>query len=76
MSPRHPRFTQSAIERLRDFRAGPLAVEHADYQEAMPAHSDKFLYLEPPYANGGKLYGDRVDMHEGFAHLELASMLK
>ena len=42
----------------------------------MTHHSGKFLYLDPPYANGERLYGDKGDMHEGFNHEELAELLK
>ncbi len=76
MSPGHPRFTPSAIERLRDFRARNLNVRYADYKDTIKRHSEKLLYLDPPYANGEKLYGDRGDMHEGFNHEELAEELK
>ena len=76
MSPEHPRFTESSIERLRDFRAENMTVEYADYKTALDKHSGKFLYLDPPYANGGKLYGNRGDMHEGFQHEELAEILR
>lgn len=76
MSPNHPRFTQSAIDRLREFKANNVEVEQKDYMDAFEAHPDKFLYLDPPYANGGKLYGNRGDMHEGFNHGECAEMLR
>lgn len=76
MSLGHPRFTESAIERLQNFRADNLHVEYADYKATLDNHSDKFLYLDPPYANGGKLYGDRGDMHQGFQHEELAKILR
>ncbi len=75
MSPGHPRFTPSAIKRLRDFKSGNLFVECLDYRDALDIHKDRFLYLDPPYANGGKLYGQRRDMHESFSHEELAAHL-
>ena len=76
MSPGHPRFTPSAVDRLRDFRAAGVRVEYADYRDALARHPDHFLYLDPPYANGEKLYGSRGDMHEGFSHEELADALR
>lgn len=76
MSPGHPRFTESAIERLRDFRTERLFLRCTDYRDALAKHTDKLLYLDPPYANGERLYGDRGDMHEGFNHGELADLLK
>lgn len=75
MSPNHPRFTPSAIERLRDFKSPNLTVECLDYKDALRQHADKFLYLDPPYANGEKLYGSKGDMHAGFRHGDLAEML-
>jgi len=76
MSPNHPRFTLSAIARLRDFNIRGLSICHADFRATLERHTDKFLYLDPPYANGGKLYGRKGDMHEGFAHEELADALQ
>lgn len=76
MSPGHGRFNPAAIGRLRAFRARNLRVRRADYRTAISAHADKLLYLDPPYANGGKLYGTKGDMHEGFDHAELAALLK
>lgn len=76
MSGGHPRFNENAINRLRDFKADNLSVEYADYQETLSAYPDDFLYLDPPYANGERLYGNRGDMHEGFDHELLANLLK
>ncbi len=76
MSPGHPRFTPSAIDRLRDFRASNLHVSCADWRETLDAHQDDYLYLDPPYLNGGRLYGERGDMHEGFDHEGLAEALR
>ncbi len=76
MSPGHPRFTPSAIDRLRDFRADNIIFSCADFEDSLEAHADKFLYLDPPYANGERLYGHKGDMHDGFDHERLASHLK
>ncbi len=76
MSSEHPRFTPSAIDRLRDFKSTRLFAECLDYKVALETHQSTFLYLDPPYANGGKLYGQRGDMHAGFSHEELADHLK
>ncbi len=75
MSPGHPRFTESSIDRLRDFQAKNLSVRCADFTQTIQKHSDKLMYLDPPYANGERLYGDHGDMHEGFNHKELAEQL-
>ena len=76
MSPGHPRFTPSAIERLRNFKVKNLHFRCADYKKTLSKHNDMFLYLDPPYANGEKLYGKKGDMHEDFDHEGLADMLK
>ena len=76
MSPGHPRFNDSAIDRLHNFRTERLFLRCSDYREALKRHETKFLYLDPPYANGERLYGAKGDMHEGFDHQELADILK
>ena len=76
MSPGHPRFNPAAIDRLRDFSAPNLSVRRADYKDTIRQHADKLLYLDPPYANGERLYGARGDMHDGFNHEELAAELR
>lgn len=75
MSPGHPRFTKSAIQRLRDFEVSNFEVKCADYRESIAQHSDAFLYLDPPYMNGHALYGIKGDTHTGFNHQELADIL-
>lgn len=75
MSPGHPRFTKSAIERLYNFKANNFEVECADYKDVIPKHKDSFLYLDPPYMNGQNLYGIRGDTHKGFNHLALSELL-
>lgn len=75
MSPGHPRFTESSIERLRKFKADNFTVECADFRDAIARNDDAFLYLDPPYVNGQALYGVRGDTHRGFAHQALADIL-
>lgn len=75
MSPGHPRFTPAAIARLERFANDGLHVEQLDYREALARHPNEFLYLDPPYANGQRLYGDRGDMHSSVDHRELAALL-
>jgi DNA adenine methylase len=76
MSPNHPRFTESAITRLQDFKANNFVVECADFKDVIPRHRDDFLYLDPPYKNGQALYGVNGDTHKGFDHDALAELLK
>ena len=76
MSPGHGRFTPSAIDRLANFQLEGLTVELADFKESLGRHSTDFLYLDPPYANGEKLYGSKGDMHEDFDHEGLSEILR
>ena len=75
MSPGHLRFTPSSIGRLRNFRAENFHIELADYKNSINKHPHDFLYLDPPYANGGALYGDRGNCHLNFDHDNLAAEL-
>ena len=76
MSPNHPRFTRSAIDRLKNFRASNIFFECADFEVTIEKHPNELLYLDPPYANGEKLYGTKGDMHISFDHEKLANILK
>lgn len=76
MSPTHPRFTESAIQRLRDFHVTNFSVKKADFKESIAENKDAFLYLDPPYLNGQSLYGLRGDTHKGFDHAALADILR
>ncbi len=76
MSPGHPRFTPSSIQRLRDFLIEGLSVKHCDYREAIADAPDELMYLDPPYIIESKLYGYKGDMHTDFDHEELARILR
>jgi len=76
MSPGHPRFTISSIERLKHFKADNFFVENLDYKDAIEKNNDAFLYLDPPYLNGQALYGVKGNTHKDFDHGELASILQ
>ncbi|BBM89527.1 DNA adenine methylase [Spirochaetota bacterium] len=75
MSTGHPRFTQSSIERLREFTAHNFLVAKADYRLSIAENQDAFLYLDPPYRNGQKLYGIKGDAHQSFDHKTLRELL-
>ncbi len=50
MSPGHPRFTESSIERLEQFRCSNMTVQLADFNQSMGTMwNDDFIYLDPPY---------------------------
>ena len=76
MSPAHPRFTHSAIRRLREFRAPAVSVDWLDFEEAFERYPRHFMYLDPPYWNEQALYGQRGDAHQGFDHERLCELLK
>jgi DNA adenine methylase len=76
MSPGHPRFTISSIQRLKEFRIENFTVALMDFKKSIPKHKDDFLYCDPPYLIDQKLYGVRGDKHIDFDHDALAELLK
>lgn len=72
----NPRFTESSIERLRNFKIKNLSVRLADFRKSIPMHRDALLYLDPPYLIDSKLYGSKGDLHRDFDHRNLAKLLK
>ena len=75
MSPGHPRFTPASIEKLRKFDIDDFTVNQSDYTVSIASNPDAFLYLDPPYKNGQKLYGIKGDTHEDFDHQTLKELL-
>ena len=71
------RFNESSIERLESFEAPNLKVGFLSFEESIALHEKEFLYLDPPYflEENSKLYGRNGDMHEGFDHKLLHSLL-
>lgn len=76
MSPNHPRFNQSAIERVKEFSVSGITVENVDFSESIPANSGKFFYLDPPYLIKSNLYGNKGDTHKDFQHEKLFNIIK
>ena len=76
MSPHHPRFTTSSIDRLENFEIDNFHVEHADFKESIKKAGNNLMYLDPPYMLDQRLYGDRGDQHAGFDHEGLAALLR
>ncbi len=72
----NPRFTESSVERIRNFKIKNLTVKHAHFKKSIPKHKNDLLYLDPPYLIENKLYGKKGDLHEGFDHKGLAEILK
>ena len=74
----YARFTDTSIERIRDFKEKNLTVRCQDFRNALRKHADCFLYCDPPYymGAGSKLYGNNGDTHYDFPHLELYEALR
>ena len=72
------RFTQSSIDRVRNFLCPSLSVEEADFAKSLARHSDDtFIYADPPYLlQGTALYGDRGSNHRSFNHARFAEEIK
>ena len=67
----YARFTDSSIDRIREFNEPNLFVQRMDFKESIAKHPDAFLYLDPPYYLGKpkeKLYGNKGDTHFTFDH--------
>ncbi len=76
MSPNHPRFTKSSIERVSNFKIDKLSVELMDFRNSITKSENMLLYLDPPYPlKNCSLYGRRGNMHNGFDHEGLAKIL-
>ena len=75
MSPNHPRFTISSIERLENFSINNLQIEQADFTKSITNAKSGLLYLDPPYLLDQQLYGRNGDMHRSFDHEKLAELL-
>jgi DNA adenine methylase len=71
-----PRFNTRTIDRLRNFSAPGLTVEHEDFELSLKRHPRTMAYLDPPYLNDEQLYGDRGHTHKDFDHQRLFNLLK
>jgi DNA adenine methylase len=76
MSPHHPRFTQSSIERLKNFQNRNVSVSEADFTQSLKNYPSVFTYLDPPYLIKSSLYGKKGDAHKDFNHESLAEILR
>ena len=75
----YARFTDSSIERVKEFNVPNLSVGMADFKISMAQHPNAFLYCDPPYKRDKKkdvLYGTQGSTHKGFDHEGLYSILK
>jgi len=74
----YARFTDTSIDRIKNFNEPNLSVECADFKDSIPKHPNAFLYLDPPYLLGedkDRLYGDNGSTHTGFDHKALHEIL-
>ena len=76
MSPDHPRFTLTSIERLRNHSNPNFKVAKADFKTSLEKHPFAFAYLDPPYLIKSSLYGKKGNAHKDFDHEGLAEILK
>ena len=72
------RFTQSSIDRLRNFSCPFLTVKQADFADSLRRHDDEtFIYADPPYLlENSTLYGERGSTHKDFDHQRFAEEIK
>ena len=76
MSPQHPRFTHTSIDRLKDFYNPNVTVENLEFIASLQKHPDAFAYLDPPYLIKSSLYGKKGNAHKNFDHQALAQILR
>lgn len=79
MSTHLDRLTLSSIEKMRNFRCHNMIVSCKDFRLSIPAHADRFLFLDPPYAlpkGRNNLCGVRGRTHRNFDHLALYRLLR
>ena len=76
MSPGHPRFTESSIERLKDFFNPNIVVKKSDFIHSLAEHPSMFAYLDPPYLIKSSLYGRKGNAHKDFDHEGLAEEIR
>ena len=74
----YARFTDSSVQRLRDFETKNFRVDYADFGDAFDYHPKAFLSLDPPYMLEGSqnsLYGIDGNLHNAFDHERLHRLL-
>ncbi|MBN8858473.1 MAG: DNA adenine methylase [Sphingobacteriales bacterium] len=76
MSPEHPRFTLTSIERLRNYLNPNIKIQKGDFKTSLVKHPYTFAYLDPPYVIKSALYGKKGSAHKDFDHEQLANILK
>ena len=76
----YARFTDSSIERVKNFKQPNLQVDCLDFKDSIKKHPDTFMYLDPPYMLSDKqkknLYGKNGNIHANFDHEGLFEIIK
>jgi len=72
----NPRFTESSVQRLRDFKIDNITVKFMDFKKSIAKYPKDLLYLDPPYLIKNKLYGNKGELHRDFDHEGLAKILR
>lgn len=75
MSPQHPRFTKTSIDRIKDFYNPNISIEQLDFKESLMMYPNIFAYLDPPYLIKNSLYGHKGNTHKEFDHVTLSLIL-
>jgi len=61
----YARFTDSSIDRIRNFKEPNLTVAQAHFKDSIPKHPDAFLYLDPPYMLKKEYIPEHADERTG-----------
>ena len=69
------RFTQSSIDRLRNFSCPFLTVKQADFTDSLRRHDDE-TFIPPYLLEKSTLYGERGSAHKDFDHQSFAEEIK
>ena len=75
ISPNHPRFNESSINRIENFKSKNVTVEKLDFKDSILKHENDFLFCDPPYLINSNLYGNKGDGHINFDHEGLFNIL-
>jgi DNA adenine methylase len=75
---------KNIVKHMREFSAGNLSVQCADFETAIQAHPNDFLFLDPPYYMDGdsKMFKGMYPNcnfaihHNSFQHARLRDLLK
>tara|TARA_R100001509_G_scaffold164204_1_gene140967 strand:+ start:2206 stop:3099 length:894 start_codon:yes stop_codon:yes gene_type:complete len=61
----YARFTDSSIDRIRNFKEPNLLVQRMDFKQSIARHPNAFLYLDPPYMLNKEWVPEHIDERSG-----------